>query len=571
MVLQQITTASLLKPQRTSNNDQLDFINVIGELNEKLNIKWNAVLTVDGHPHMERVIKSLQVPLIIITKDDDNSQLHLLHSHKVLSIVLAEVATLNRVYDCVQHHLKYLQSSQIFWILPEAGEKDLLYMANRSWFEGYTKNLYYTQQGLFIYNSVPVGSIRRIWKLQDYIDNTKQILDFKQYPLTVPIVQDHPRCCYLKNREGKLIRSGYLLKTMDIFVKQFNFTLKELSISNLAYDDVLLIKMLAEGTIDFIPTINFLENVSTTIAVDILEERLLVPYPNQLSEIQLLLLPYDSAAKLAILLLLIFCTFAFSFIFWFGRFKKIDFSKSALHILAAFISQNHLNFKYTTFRRKLVHVLLFLNGFIVTNLYLAKLSSFMVKSIYEAKIKTFEDLNKTGLKVLMYDQFYYSHFDPTIPASVYDIAKPVDGATLLDSIFNFTGSYIVPAFTDQIKFTLFQQPYIKTIKFYVPEQIFSKCPVNFTVRQGLPYIELFNRFFRYIVESGIYEKLWSETFVEGICGGEIHDFKRYESLEDLSPNFSSFKAHFMLLGCGVILSLIAFISEFIYFYYGSRR
>lgn len=263
--------------------------------------------------------------------------------------------------------------------------------------------------------------------------------------------------------------------------------------------------------------------------------------------------------------MLLFCAISVAFIYYMQHLdSKVDFSKSTLYVLTVFIYQNQLNFKIKTFIQRMVYFLIFLNGFILTNLYMAKLSSLLVQTIYESKIEKLKELNNTKHQLIVRQVDYdFLHRFANVPKFILQKLKVVESDVIYKANRYLNNTNLLMASEDIVNFHLFQQKFLKYPRMYKINDVLYNKPDFLTVRKDLPYLQLFNRFLKYVMESGILKKLILETNFDGIHSGEIRFFT--DSVRDLYLDFEYFYAPLCFYAIGMILSLSVLILELIYF------
>ncbi|XP_065361874.1 uncharacterized protein LOC135955451 [Calliphora vicina] len=299
---------------------------------------------------------------------------------------------------------------------------------------------------------------------------------------------------------------------------------------------------------------------------------IMAPYPAPLSKSKYFMQPYTYDTVFYIHLLLVFCALAVAFIHYRPHYiNEVDFTKSILYVLALFLYQNQLNFKIKTNRQKLVYSLIFLNGFIFTNLYMAKLSSLLVQDIYGTKVEKLEDLNNTNIQLLVRKMDYnYLQTLSNIPEVIMKKAILIDYFDLYKAHRDLNNTHLLMALHDKIIFILFQQRFLKVPRMYRINEVLYTMPEYFTVRRDLPYIQLFNRYLKYVMESGILYKFVVDTNFDGIQSGEIRFFHDTENNGGIYLSFDYFYAPLICFVFGMILALSVLLLELIYFKYVNK-
>ncbi|XP_055371856.1 uncharacterized protein LOC129605883 [Condylostylus longicornis] len=154
--------------------------------------------------------------------------------------------------------------------------------------------------------------------------------------------------------------------------------------------------------------------------------------------------------------------------------RIFDVSKWFCNILDIMIlSGNSYKLKCdSNLRDRLIYLLYWIYGFIITNIYLAILSSFLVSQVFEKQIDSINDIESANLKIMTLDQeIEFLHNDITLFPKYNNLLYPVDMKTL-----------------------------------HKNRLILNKNYIGYPMHIDSPYMESFEDCYTRLIESGIYDK-----------------------------------------------------------------
>ncbi|XP_023033819.2 uncharacterized protein LOC6646400 [Drosophila willistoni] len=164
-------------------------------------------------------------------------------------------------------------------------------------------------------------------------------------------------------------------------------------------------------------------------------------------------------------------------------------------------------------------------GFMLTNLYLAQLSTSLAAGLYEKQVNTFDDLPGTDLTLPVIEtEIKHFHQLPDIHPEL--ASRMIVTSELLVDIYRrqLNTSYLHCGYEDRIDFALYQQKFLRPPLFHKLTKIVDQQPFQIPIRYGLPYLQIFNRYMRRAFEGGIWLKLRTDSFADGIRSGQLHFF-----------------------------------------------
>lgn len=215
-----------------------------------------------------------------------------------------------------------------------------------------------------------------------------------------------------------------------------------------------------------------------------------------------------------------------------------------------------------THLRFLLFIILTTSGFILTNLYLAQLSSNLATGLYEKQINSWEDLDETdGIWPLI--DVDVATMQQLIPDRKKLVQRIVPTSEQNVDVFrrNLNTSCIHSGFYDRIEFALYQQKFLRLPIFRKFPHILYQQPLQISTAFGRPYLQLFNWFSRRIFESGIFLKMKEDAYMHGIQSGLLNFNFRDKYLKVRSNNVEYYYLIAVLWLGGLFLALITFFVE----------
>nr|NP_648393.1 ionotropic receptor 67b [Drosophila melanogaster]AAF50158.1 ionotropic receptor 67b [Drosophila melanogaster] len=452
------------------------------------------------------------------------------------------------------HHLEVL----IFF---NGGSYDkLIQIFSRCFNEGFVNVLVMLPGSDELYTFMPYQDLKilNLKSIKEFYSLSRKKMDLNGYNITSGLViAGAPRWFSFRDRQNRLILTGYMLRMIVDFTNHFNGSVRLMNV--LTVNDGL--ELLANRTIDFFPfLIRPLKSFSMSNILYLENCGLIVPTSRPLPNWVYLLRPYAFDTWIAWLIMLIYCSLALRIL-----------SKGQISISAAFLKVLRLVMYLSgsrdmgtrpTTRRLFLFVILTTSGFILTNLYVAQLSSNSAAGLYEKQINTWEDLDKS-------DSIW-----PLIDVDIKTMEKLIpDRTKLLKKIVptleadvdtyrrNLNTSCIHSGFFDRIDFALYQQKFLRFPIFRKFPHLLYQQPLQISAAFGRPYLQLFNWFVRKIFESGIYLKMKDDAYRHGIQSGLLNLAFRDRHLEVKSNDVEYYYLIAGLWFGGLTLATVCFLLE----------
>ncbi|KNC31723.1 hypothetical protein FF38_07066 [Lucilia cuprina] len=545
-------------------------------MNKQLNIEWNLIVSnsCENKREMEDLLRNNEKSIVLKTLTDNEegeNELNLLFGYNVMTIIFHDLKfekvylqDLEIILEKLVNILKFMHFTTILWILDVETEqvKYVQKISELCWHQGFVRVVFICKQNMYTYTPLPIVKVLKLTSLKQFY-KLKDIVNYHQVALRFPITSSPPRCYRYTDPKGNFVYAGYFYEILMIFIKQYNFKFIEYPSDYNSNNKEVLLQDLVSNKIDALPFMAYHNrNYAASDVLWNVNVVIMVPNAKPISKYLYFVKPFKHQIWLLYLLLVIIYSLLLGLVIYVKN-KKMDFSKSLIYVLSLSIYQHHLNiFKNFGLISNLVYILLFLFGFIMVQMYLCKLSSMLVLTIYEPQIETVQDISATDLKVFMYKPDL-KHFvsKSALTSIILERIILTDGIDLDNKRRSLNASYFHMGFEDKINFFLLQQKFLKVPLVQLIHPVILTEPIFFTMRHNLPYIQLFNRYLKYLADSGLLQKILQNIEKDGIQSGEIYYFKDKEELNDNLLSLEYFYAPLVLYICGIALSFIAFLME----------
>lgn len=359
------------------------------------------------------------------------------------------------------------------------------------------------------------------------------------------------------NRKGQLVYAGYMYHAMFEFIRHYNGTLKILEKRPKTFADGFV--MMRKKRMDFACYPKEIEwNTSGTAPLYLMNDYFAVPYSRPIASYLYFSRPFQSTLWLAVLGTVSYGMLALYIIYKpNGTELSMEFLCSWCYVL--FLAQPY--FRISNWKQFVVHWLMLLCGFVLTNLYLTMLSSMLTSGLFEPQLNTMQDLIHSPYPLLG-DEFiadYYKDLD-VMPAEIHNRMIIVHYETLDKARTGLNTSFMYVAYDDRLEAILYQQHLLKVPLFKLITKSFKEGIMSISIADGLPYLNLLNTYLRRIFDCGILQKMKSDAWMDTIESG-IYKLFRSESLEQKPYDLEFYFYAFALWAFGLVLAVLSFLWE----------
>ncbi|CAD7077000.1 unnamed protein product [Hermetia illucens] len=493
---------------------------------------------------LNRAPKTMQKPRMIIS----NSSLGPILSYvnkDLVSFVIVPNKSIEDVLKVVRISLRRLHETRIVFLLGFDPSTEFIQMlANWCWahrminvlilIEGASNRT--ENQKLYSFNPFPTLRIEKLpggSECKDVFPN--KVTNLKGFPIRTVQKYDHPRSFMYTNYKGRKVIGGYLAKVFYSWVSIHNASVEIVDNTTVFIPD-LVKRYLLQNKIDvaqhyLIPKDT--ENLTSTSSIYYGKLCTVVPQSSPIPPPLYLLLPFKPKVWYLIIYTIVYVTIADS-ICSFLVYGRLDLGRAFCNILRAIMYQGveRKNFRYRPFVA--VRGQLFVLGFILTNLFLGLLSSFVTVVVYEPESNTFEDIERSGVRLLLQrSEFTYFVSLKLISAKWEHLFNFVDRETVTEQLRVLNNSYGYVISCDRYNM-------INFIETPLRRKIFHQMPMNFhgrwvgmTIRDDSVILNSFNKHITRTFDVGLNAKWMNDIGRESIEAGIVKPF--HISQDPFSP------------------------------------
>jgi len=411
---------------------------------------------------------------------------------------------------------------------------------------------------LYSYNPYPEIQTLKILEIEDYFNRWRILENFHNFPIRTLPDESEPRKISYVNRQGQTVHAGYMYNTLLEFARRHNATL---TLEKPVPDNEQFLEAfarLARKELDIVCYhMEITWNKSSTTVLHLLRSYIIVPHARPIASYLYFGRPFTWTLWLAVI-----ATVVYGMVMLYGS----DRSEFGLHFLSSwchllFLSQPVVIF--SNWQQYAIHFILILSGFILTNLYLALLSSMLTSGLFEAQFNSLQDLIHSPYPWLV-DQYYVNFFNNSVylPSELKNRLTPGWGFKLQRTRIGLNTSFMYSLYDDRLEGILYQQHLLKVPRFKkIPESTMDALMALITV-DSLPYLNMFNSYLRRTFECGIFSKMKSDSWRDAIEGG-IYTLMRSEGVEQKPFDLEFYFYAFLLWALGLTLAAMCFILELI--------
>lgn len=295
----------------------------------------------------------------------------------------------------------------------------------------------------------------------------------------------------------------------------------------------------------------------------------IVPEPVCLAPHSYLFKPFEPMVWYSVLLLIFVMSFVARGPFW----------KNFSDVLRAILLQS-FRFHSKSWSSSL-HMLLVIFGFIMTTLYNALIGSFVTTTLYEKHLNSLEDIEKSGLKILVDDNENLLNSFPNI-SKFRNVFENVSRTQFFNQSYYFNNRYGYLEYGDRWEY--YYKPRMRHVKrnvFRKTDIVVTYFPVQLIIKDDFILKAQFNRFLDIIRDVGLYQHWTRGAFTEAInykikgipkVDFRLNNFNEFyftDHMRLIDPpriqalGISFIKYGLLEFGIGLFISGIVFILEYL--------
>ncbi|XP_037819234.1 uncharacterized protein LOC119608752 [Lucilia sericata] len=531
--------------------------------------------------YFSEVLKAMELPRLMVNREiylKKSTALYEKFNRNSLTVAWLRESNINTTLRMLDHILWRIHFKDIFVIYetePESNlnDKQLMAIFQGCWSKGFISVLLWHQEQLYTYHPYPKIKVLRLQNVQQFMDK-RHLNNFQQYTCPMPFF-DFPNLCYsYRNRQGKLVRTGYFYKWVQLYLDYYNASIDHYFIDMWAenYTQLDAANTLNEMGYCLLPV--FLSRnakyFERSEVLHLTKVTLMVPSANEISASLYLALPYNGFIWL-IIILSCFMFFVLIYYIHSGNNRHIakDFGKMALQAFSVILFLGIDMDGKRSLKHFYFNLLFLFAGIFLTNYYTSNLSSLYAAKVYEPELKYLTDIGRTNLKVLEHSVDIAFMLNMDLPKELDGRFVTGGNTELPKARLNLNMSYMYTTHEEFVDFLLFQQQYLKhPIAKKLDQTMYSRAHYV-TVPHRSPLIDHFNRYISRIRENGMLQKFIEDTKWDGVLSGYLTLLRDSGERKPLTLEY--FRYAFVLWIFGLLIALLIFLIELKIWVFKRRR
>ncbi|XP_055842630.1 uncharacterized protein LOC129909581 [Episyrphus balteatus] len=387
--------------------------------------------------------------------------------------------------------------------------------------------------------------------------------DLMGYPIRSPLQYDPPRVYTYIDLWGHHVITGYCAELFLAFLDRYNATMEEVRINNSTdYNMPGIVHLINRGKIDIsIHTYMGIGGVRSSYPVRMMQWCILVPSQGEIKAYWYFIRPFQFHLWLSCLAALIgisCCVVLEERL----RGSHYDFGRSCCNIFRFMLCLPTCDSRPFAFRRGFRQILIFMLGFMLTNLYLAYLTSFLAKIILKPQIETLAELVQKNISILTLDfEIPILLKNMGLPKGFDRLLTPISAAEVSRPehlINNKSLAYTVT--DDKALFVLMQQIHLKQPLYTIVDECVSTIPIGFLLAKQSPFEIILNRFILSVSQAGLIYKWFNDMYSTGLKA-RILKVLPSTGKQALPLTMEHFQFAWIALIGGLFLATICFVLE----------
>ncbi|XP_022229760.2 uncharacterized protein LOC111079063 [Drosophila obscura] len=541
-------------------------------LNRALGMELNVFINFEEYGESE-TLQALHTPRIQLEIKSNASVYRLtgdITERSLVVVYLGQSLLDSSVAELLPQLLDELHQLQIAFVCredPTSWQQDLFTYCYQ---KGFLHVILIHQNSFYTYQPYPSIQAIKLSNLSEYLTRERATPNFRGFPIRT-ISTMAPRDFKYIDNNNQLVRTGYLFNALKEFTVRYNATLVDVPLPDA---DVIgqykaVFDMLLSKKIDIVSYPKDLQwPVQSTVPLAIMNEYFVVPHAPPIAKYLYLAKPFGWTLWL-ILVATVFYATIMLFVVRSAR-ERPQIGVCFLRSLSHFLYIANEETPISAWQDLLIYLILTLCGFILTNVYLAMLSSMLTSGLYEPQYNTLESLAKAPYPAL-HDDFYLNTFATKsfLPETVLRNSISMN-LSMLDKLRNGLDSrYMYCLYEDRMELLLRQQYLLKTPRFKVIRQSIGIALESYLVSNSLPYLRMFNEYTKRIVEHGILPKMKSDTW-RHMIEARIFTLMRDEESSAKAYDMEFYFIAFFQWAGGLAFSMLVLVLELVKQRYDNR-
>ncbi|EDW00665.1 GH21005 [Drosophila grimshawi] len=433
----------------------------------------------------------------------------------------------------------------------------------------------WSQEHIYSYHAFPQYKRieRRIAEVQRFLE--PQLKNMAGHPFVTLSDNIMPRSIIYKDANGTRQLAGYLLPFMRNFVRRLNATFTVWWEGDLKDGEILngwkMKRLINMGKVNAPMSISEFPSPTSSYVVEMSKCQLMLPTE---PEVSTSLVMIDAANPMHFILVSI-AMLLFGLLLYNAQRLELGLSPGLMclgicidSVLRAMICQTFVLRRTPSLRLMWIYFLLFICSFLSYNIYIAQLQMLLVQPLREPLVRTYEDMRRTGLKILLTEidkNAMSDAFGKETLEKNWDVHRLVDSATYqaLRSLPNISYAYPVT----QTLWPLIKRKFAKQsrVSFRLSQEFeyISLMPYAIPLSRNSIYRLPLNRYILDTQSSGLY-KLWRYRVFDKLVAIRQFTELPYEGSYCntlLQSKYSSYYVYAYF--CAIAVCLLVFVIEIV--------
>ncbi|XP_054734632.1 uncharacterized protein LOC129242098 [Anastrepha obliqua] len=498
---------------------------------------------------------------MILNYNSADFKIHGRETEKVLTVAFVGLNETVRMVNLLVNVLWEFHYTNVLFVFKAASETQNAYgLFQLCWQHGFVNVLALINQTMYTYHPFRYIKVVRLHTLSEYY-NKSHLHNFQGYPLRGIISNNSPRVYRYKDNNGNIVNGGYLHALIIAFIKHHNGTFQEVVMPTYAINLTDLIEAFRNRQLDILADMLYMySDYSHSNVICNYRTYLMVPYAKPIPRYLYIFKPMDYWMWLLLLFIIFYATAVQMFLSWL-HVNILHFGVALLRTLSSVLYVPSFYYRNCTRAQIFCSAILLLSGFLLTNLYQTFLASFIISHLYEPQINSIADIAHTNYRIpqTQMDATYLRSLSG-VPQIVYDRLLNATADEVYKWRREMNTSFIHSTVEDKLEFFMYQQKFLRIPLFKLIDEAVMQLPLFITIAHGSPFVQQLNSFLRKIFDTGIFEKMFSDSAEEGILSGEI-EFYRVDSKEFEPIDVAHFSLIFAAWAVGLLGALICFLIE----------
>ncbi|XP_055910481.1 uncharacterized protein LOC129944845 [Eupeodes corollae] len=543
--------------ERTSKEKDISTIAFFGQIYE---FELELVMLAEANANIPRMLYSESYGELYFAGDFNKNIL------LVACIDLWQRSMLNRIDNAFRG---IHAASRSIFLVPGERYKNLRYLVEHfewCWSRGFVNVLVIFLETNETFSYTPFPRMHVFRRTLDADEGTlfpDRFDNLMGFPIRTPLQYDPPRVYTYVDNLGRQILTGYCAELFLAFLQRHNATLEEVRINNSTdYNMPAIVQLINRAKIDIsIHTYMDIGGIRSSYPVRMMQWCIMVPSQGEINAYWYFIRPFQLQLWLSCLGVLIGLSFLVALE---ERLQGVhyDFGRSCCDVFRFFLCLPSNDSRPFELRRGFRKILIFMLGFMLTNLYLAYLTSFLAKIILKPQIQTLAELVTKNISILTLDfEIPIVLKNRGLPEGFERLLVPISATTISRPEHLMNNRSLAYTITDdKAMFVLMQQIHLRQPRYKIVDECVSTIPIGFLLAKQSSFEKILNRFILRASACGFIYKWWSDMYATGLKAGILKVIPS-TGKQTLPLTMQHFQFAWIALVGGLLLATICLVLE----------